>query len=59
MSIVFGFSKEFIGSVMRALKYKMFYITFTFIAEKNLSDVIHTLYILQKTDEFFGLVVKM
>ena len=34
MSIVFGFSKEFIGSVMRALKYKMFYITLIFIAEK-------------------------
>ena len=34
MSIVLGFSKEFIGSVMRALKYKMFYITLIFIAEK-------------------------
>ena len=52
MSIVLGFSKEFIGSVMRALKYKMFYITLIFIAEKIRAMLFIFLYILHKTDEF-------
>ena len=59
MSIVFGFSKEFIASVMRALKYKMFYITLIFIAEKIWAMLFILCTFCIRLMNFVWLVVKM